>query len=106
MDKGTLQPIVRLVVEQGSKIYTDRWGGFNELGLDGYTHTSINHSEEYMNQKGEHLNGIERFWAFAKNRMRKFNGVPRATLPLHIKESEFRWNNRENLEKALKALLA
>lgn len=103
-DKGTLQPIVRLVVEQGSTIYTDKWRGFSELGIDGYTHHSINHSEEYTDKQGRHLNGIESFWSFAKRRLQKFNGIARTTLPLHIKECEFRFNNRDT-EKALRNLL-
>lgn len=103
-DKRTLQPIVRLVVEQGATIYTDQWRGFSELGLDGYSHRSVNHAEEYVDRKGSHINGIESFWSFAKRRTRKFNGIARTTLPLHIKECEFRWNNKD-VAAALKNLL-
>lgn len=104
-DKRTIQPIVRLVVEQGSTVYTDKWRGFADLGLDGYTHHSINHSEEYVNAKGQHSNTIESFWSFAHRRMRKFNGVARTTLPLHVKECEWRFNNKD-VAKALKKLAA
>lgn len=104
-DRNTLLPIVRLVVEQGAIVYTDRWRGFSELGIDGYTHHSVNHSEEYVDQKGNHINGIESFWSFAARRLRKFNGVARTTLPLHIKECEWRYNQKD-VAKALKALLA
>jgi transposase len=103
-DARTLTPIVRLVVEQGSTVYTDQWRGFTELKVDGYTHHSINHSEEYVNQKGQHSNTIESFWSFAKRRMRKFNGIARTTLPLHLKESEFRYNEKD-AAAALKALI-
>lgn len=104
-DKRTLMPIVRLVAEPGSTIYTDKWRGFNDLGLDGYTHHSINHSEGYVNEKGHHSNTIESFWSFAKRRTRKFNGIARTTLPLHIKECEFRYNNKD-VAAALKKILA
>lgn len=100
-DIRTLMPIVRLVVEPGSIIYTDAWRGFSELGLDGYTHHSVNHSLEYTDRKGNHVNGIESFWSFAARRLAKFNGIPANTLPLHIKECEFRFNNKDVL-KALK----
>lgn len=104
-DKDTLMPIVRLVVEQGSTVYTDKWRGFVELGLDGYTHRSINHSLEYSDKKGTHINSIESFWSFSKRRMSKFNGISRTTWQLHLKESEFRYNHRADLATALKALL-
>lgn len=103
-DKRTIMPLVRLVVEQGSIIYTDKWRGFTELGLDGYTHHSVNHSIEYVDKQGSHINGIESFWSFAKRRLSKFNGIPSTTLPLHVKECEFRYNNKD-VAKAFKALL-
>lgn len=104
-DKRTLMPLVRLVAEPGSTIYTDKWRGFNDLGLDGYTHKSVNHSEEYVAQDGSHINGIEAFWSFAKRRLTKFNGIARTTLQLHIKECEFRYNNKDNVLGALKQIL-
>lgn len=94
-DKDTLQPIVRLVVEQGSTVLTDKWRGFTELKLDGYKHSSVNHSEEYVTKDGVHINGIEAFWSFAKRRISKFNGIARTTLPLHVKECEFRYNHKD-----------
>lgn len=102
-DKRTLMPIVRLVVEPGATVLTDKWRGFLELGLDGYNHKSVNHSEEYTAQDGTHINGIESFWSFAKRRLAKFNGIARTTLPLHVKECEFRYNNKD-VAAALKAL--
>lgn len=103
--KDTLQPIVRLVVEQGSTVLTDKWRGFSELGLDGYIHRSVNHSIEYVAKDGTHINGIERFWSFCKRRLTKFNGIARTTLPLHIKECEFRYNHGDKIESAMRALL-
>lgn len=105
-DVRTIMPLVRLVVEPGSVVYTDKWRGFSELGLDGYMHHSINHSIEYMDKKGNHVNGIESFWSFAQRRLAKFNGLPAHTLLLHVKECEFRFNHRENLLEAVKRVLA
>lgn len=104
-DKQTLMPIIRLVVEQGATVYTDKWRGFTDLGIDGYTHHSINHSVEYVDRHGHHANTIESFWSFAARRLRPFNGISKATLPLYLKECEFRWNHRDNFAKLLKALL-
>ncbi len=104
--KSSLMPIIRLVVEQKSIIYTDKWRGFASLGADGYTHHSINHSKEYKDSKGHHANTIESFWSFCKRRMAKFNGIPRATLPLHLAECAFRWNHDDDLQSTLKSIIA
>lgn len=103
-DKRTLMPIIRMVVEESATIYTDKWRGFADLEIDGYTHHSINHSEEYIDKQGHHANTIESFWSFAKRRLVKFNGVARTTLPLHLKECEWRYNQKD-IAKSLKQLL-
>lgn len=104
-DNRTLMAIIRLVVEQGSTVLTDKWRGFTELGIDGYKHDTVNHATEYITEKGVHIGGIESFWSFAKRRLAKFNGLARTTFILHVKECEFRYNHRDDLEKALKAIL-
>lgn len=104
-NERTLVPIIRLVVEQGSTIYTDKWRAYSKLASDGYFHHSVNHSDEYITKHGHHVNNVESFHSFAKRRLYKFNGLPRHTLVLHIKECEFRWNHRNNLAKALKAII-
>lgn len=104
-EKRTLMPIIRLVIEQGSTIYTDKWRAFSELGIDGYRHTSINHSITYSDRKGGYINNVESFFSFAERRLAKFNGLPEHTTLLHLKECEFRWNHREDFAKALKRIL-
>ena len=113
----TLTPIVRMVVEDTATVYTDKWGGFKDLKLDGYTHRSVNHSREYVAKDGSHINGIESFWSFAKDRLGAFRGIHMTVLPLHIKECEWRWNigvgergvsakaRWARVEKALRALM-
>ncbi len=39
---------------------------------------------------------IATFWTFTKARLQKFRGMNKKTIFLHIKESEFRYNNRDN----------
>ncbi|MEO9884986.1 MAG: IS1595 family transposase, partial [Balneola sp.] len=47
----------------------------------------------------------ESFWSFAKRRLTQFNGVPKHTFLLHLKETEFRFNHRNtNLYKVLLTL--
>ena len=39
-----------------------------------------------------HINGIENFWNQAKRVLRKYNGIPKESFPLFLKECEFRFN--------------
>ena len=49
-----------------------------------------------------HVNGIESFWGYAKNRLVKFQGILWADFNLHLKECEFRFKMRQrNIYKYL-----
>ena len=43
---------------------------------------------------GNHINGIENFWGLCKVRLAKFRGLHKHKFYYHIKEGEFRYNNR------------
>lgn len=104
--KRELMPIVKRLVEKGSTVYTDTWKAYDGLVFDGYKHYRINHrNEQYSDRKGNHVNGIENFWSFAKRRLRKFNGIRRQDFLLHLKECEFRYNERGKLYAKLRTLL-
>ena len=40
------------------------------------------------------INGLEGFWAYAKQRLIKHHGVSKERFPLYLKEMEFRYNHR------------
>lgn len=104
--KSELLPIIRkLVSKKNTTIYTDKWRSYDGLVLDGYKHKRINHSKQYSDRKGNHVNGIENFWSFSKRRLAKFNGVSRKTFLLHLKECEFRYNHKSDILRVLKELL-
>lgn len=52
-----------------------------------------------------YINGIEGFWSYAKERVLMFHGVRRENFVYYIKELEFRYNNRDNLEEVLYKVL-
>jgi len=64
--------------------------------LNGYTHHRVYHSKDEFVRGKNHVNGVESFWSFAKRRLSKFNGLTDYKFILHLKESEFRFNNRKN----------
>jgi transposase-like protein len=57
---------------------------------------------EFSKDNGNHINGIESFWGYAKHRLRKFKGIKKDKFIIFLKETEFRFNNRnKNLYKFL-----
>jgi len=71
---------------------------------------SVEFSQERINhglqlQVGKtHLHGVEEFWSFAQQTLKKYNRIDRSTMPLFIKECEFRYNYGTPKEQ-LKTLL-
>ncbi|MCH2450931.1 MAG: IS1595 family transposase [Gracilimonas sp.] len=95
--KKTLQRVIRGKVEPQSVIHSDGWPGYNGLVDVGYDkHYRVQHGEDEFVSSCSHINGIESFWSFAKRRLAQFNGVPKHTFYLHLKETEFRFNHRNN----------
>jgi len=94
VSKRTLMPIISQLVESSkSNIYTDKWKSYDGLVFSGYKHYRINHSKEFA-RSHNHINGIESFWSYTKRKMRKHNGIRRNKFYIYLKESEFRFNHR------------
>ena len=95
--RDTLQKVIRGRVSLDSVINSDGWRGYNGLVDVGYEkHLRVDHGkDEFVNGK-THINGIEGFWGYAKVRMTKFRGMNKSTFYYHLKETEFRYNNRKS----------
>lgn len=106
--KKTLLQVVRGRVALDSVVHTDGWRAYDGLVDLGYEkHYRVQHADnEFVGQGSNHINGIESFWAYAKLRLSRFKGLPKHTFYLHLKETEFRFNNRrEDIYKRLLKLL-
>jgi transposase len=66
----------------------------------GFRHERIDHGKRFANGK-VYINGIEGFWSYAKERFLKFHGVSREYFVYYLKELEFRYNFRVNLDEML-----
>ncbi len=101
--KATLQGIIRGKVDPDSIIHSDGWRGYHGLVDVGYDkHFRVHHGKNEFVRGNSHINGIESFWSYAKIRLVKFHGMDKRTFNLHLKECEFRFNNRgEDLYKIL-----
>ncbi len=105
--KYALQKVIRGHVGIDSIIHSDGWRGYNGLVDLGYAkHFRVHHGKNEFARGNKHINGIESFWSYAKRHLVQFNGVPRHTFYLHLKEIEFRFNHRnDNLYRVLLKLL-
>jgi transposase len=100
--RASLQRVIRRKVAVETVINTDRWRSYNGLVELGYGHFRVDHGRSEFARNGVHINGIEAFWGSAKTRLAKFRGLAPAAFPLHLKECEFRYNNRgKNLTRLL-----
>lgn len=97
-DRNTISPIIHLVVEPGSTVYTDKWAGFTKLEIDGYTHKSVSHEKGFVGRDGTHTGNIDAFWGETRRHLGHFRGISRRTFPLHLKECELRYNMKEKKE--------
>lgn len=101
--KSTLRKVIRGRVSLNSFIHSDGWVGYDGLVDVGYAkHLRVRHADREFALRDNHINGIESFWSFAKHRLARFHGIPKHTFYLHLKETEFRFNNRHaNLYRVL-----
>ena len=88
----TLMSEIKRKTRKGSVFYTDCFKSYKSLKQYG-KHHRINKKYAYA-RGGTHINGIEGFWSYAKERFHKYHGINRANYPLYLKEMEFRFNHR------------
>jgi transposase len=56
----------------------------------------INEAGPSITRGKSHIDEIDMFWGMLKSRLIKFRGLNSGTLYLHVKETEFRYNHRDN----------
>lgn len=98
--RATLRAAIRGRIDIRSVVHSDGWSGYDGLVDMGYKkHLRVNHhANEFSSRsvKGNHINGIEGFWGYAKTRLARFRGMHPHTFWLHLKESEYRFNHRKD----------
>ena len=63
-DAATLMPLILKYIRPGSIIVSDQWGAYNRVKDHGYTHYTINHSENFVDPEDceVHTQNVERLW--------------------------------------------
>lgn len=73
---------------------------------DGVIAVGYDNDKKFAN-KPSYVENLDNFWKFTKERMFKFQGIAKHKLYFHLKESEFRFNFRnDNLYKVMLDLLS
>lgn len=97
-------PIIRATVRSGADIYTDGWRSYDALAVYGYNHKKVNHQKNEFAREDVHINGVESFWSWTKRRLNKFNGIAKSLFGRNLLESEWRFNHRRDILKAIRKL--
>ena len=76
--KATLQKVIRGHISVESVTNTDGRRGYHGLVDMGFAkHFRVRHGQNEFARGAQHINGIESFWSYAKQRLIQFHGVAR-----------------------------
>jgi transposase len=90
--KDTLLPIIPQRIVTDTIVYTEGYPAHDGLDVSESIITRIDHSDAYVLNRHNHINGIESFWNQVKRTLSRYNGIPKPHFPLFLKETEFRFN--------------
>jgi len=98
--KGTLEPIIKKHIKEGSNVYTDEWLAYSDLGK-WFNHQIVNHRiKQYVNGDAT-TNRIENPWSHFKRML--YGTYYQAISPKHLQkyanEFTFRHNTRKYSEQ-------
>lgn len=83
------------LVRSGNLVYTDRYKDYDAMIFCGNDTLPYDCIRRY--DQPARIDAVDsRFWAFARNRLKRFRGISCQRFPLYLKELEFRFNNREH----------
>jgi hypothetical protein len=70
----TLTAITHAWIEPGTKVVSDCWGAYRDLGSQGFTYRIVNHSIHFVDpDTGDHTNTIEFTWRRVKVFLDQYN---------------------------------
>ena len=91
-----LLPVIKGQVLEDTTVYTDGWKAYDSLVREGYKHHRVHHHKDEFARGKNHVNGIESFWSYVKCRMTKLRGVKKDKFVIHLMESAWRYNHRND----------
>ena len=96
--RGTLMQVIEGKASKDPIMYADGFAPCDGLvGWGCKHHCRVSHVENGFVERGNpgnRINGTESFWGYAKDRLVKYQGMPKEDFYLHLKECEFRFDMR------------
>ncbi|XP_022175067.1 uncharacterized protein LOC111037022 isoform X1 [Myzus persicae] len=101
-DKQTLHDIIKREVVLGSIIHSDGWPAYNGIAQYGFTHNTVNHSENFVDPLTQaHTQRIESLWRPLRLKVVKnMCGTSPDLLPRYLMETWWRGINKSDLFNA------
>ena len=101
--KSTVLPIIKKWIKPGTIIHSDCWKAYSDLKLHGYTHVTVNHSKEFINQEtAACMNSIECDWQHVKVGRPRY-GIHKGPHTGYL--TEFMWRHKNyNKDKFIELL--
>ena len=91
-------PIMKSSTVAGSKLISDEWKSYNDIGKCGYKHYTVRHCENFLDPATDgSTNRVEGMWKIAKFENRKRWRSHRTLLGSYL--FEFMWQKTKNAGK-------
>ena len=93
-DAATLLPIVQSHVAPGMIIWSDQWAAYKNLSSLSHvaSHSTVNHSVEFVAPSGTHTQNIESYWNRVKMRIKRMKGCREIEISGYL--DQFMWRER------------
>ena len=96
-DAETLLPIIREKIAPGTTIVSDLWAAYNTIGMNGYTHLTVNHSINFVDPVTfANTQRVENMWMRAKRRNKRECGTKSELLHSYL--IEFMWREKYGVD--------
>jgi hypothetical protein len=82
--RSTLFPIIKEHITPGSTIKSDEWPAYLTLEAEGFEHLTVNHSIEFVSDKGVHTQLVESLWSQIKSILKIKRGTQTDLLPGYL----------------------
>ena len=103
---ATVLPLIDASVDKSAMLYTDSYSIYDKLRSYGFTHETINHTQDRFVRGPVHTNTIENFWSCVKRTIQgTYVTVSPAHLNAYVAEQAFRFNVRKGFTEQQRGIV-